>query len=137
MVAPVVAGKSHRKIYLPPGGWFDFWTNQFIEGDTILEMDVPLDIVPVYVKTGAILPLAEPTLNTANPDSYKLQANIYGDGSLGMTLFEDDGHTFEYKKGQFNRLFLTWDKNLQTGSSVRSGGLSFPAYSISSWKAMG
>ncbi len=133
MVAPVIAEKPDRKVYLPPGGWYDYWTRQYYEGDITLEIEPPLDIIPLYVKSGSVLPIAIPTLNTADPKSLELQVNIYGDGSLPFTLYEDDGNSLGYRRGEFNSLVISWDHNTAKGSMLRTGRFDFPTYEVISW----
>jgi alpha-D-xyloside xylohydrolase len=67
LVAPVVAGESERDIYLPEGEWVDFFTGAKLFGKQKLHVSVPLARIPVFVKSGAKLPLARPTLHSEDP----------------------------------------------------------------------
>ncbi|MCC7104053.1 MAG: glycoside hydrolase family 31 protein, partial [Chloroflexi bacterium] len=59
LVAPVVdEGARLRRVYLPPGGWVDFWTGQLWDGDREITADAPVERLPVFVRAGAILPMA-------------------------------------------------------------------------------
>lgn len=107
MTAPVFAGKSEREIYLPDGEWFDFWTGQKYVGPQKITMLVPLDIIPLFVKSGTILPLAKPTAHTGDPESFKLEVRIYGPGNLPATLIEDDGQSYDFTRGALNVVSLT------------------------------
>jgi alpha-D-xyloside xylohydrolase len=77
--------------------------------------------VPLFVKNGSVLPLAEVTLNTREDACRNLTVRVYGDGSLPITLIEDDGHT---SNGAFNRLEIGADSERRTGSA------DVPRYSI-------
>jgi alpha-D-xyloside xylohydrolase len=58
LVAPVFNEEGHCRFYLPPGPWYDFWTNQRVDGPTYREAQVPLERVPLFVRGDSILPLA-------------------------------------------------------------------------------
>ncbi len=101
MVAPVVAGVNQRNVYLPEGKWVDFWSGKEYTGKITLDIQVPLNLVPLYVKSGSILPLAKPTLYTDDPQSLEIEARVFGDGRYPITLYEDDGKTYDYFNGIF------------------------------------
>lgn len=134
LAAPVSAGETQRSIYLPQGDWFDFWSGKSYIGGQAFDLDVPLDIIPLFVKSGALLPLAHPTPHTADPASLTLDVRVFGDGILPFTLYEDDGLTLAHEQGAYNRVTLTWDPGAQTGSLQRSGAFSGPQYTIAAWK---
>lgn len=88
---PTVGEQSSRSVYLPAGEWYDFWTGEKLNGGRRLEVNVPLDRIPLYVKAGSILPLARVTAHTEDPACYELTAHVYGDGRLGGVVCDDDG----------------------------------------------
>lgn len=91
MAAPVVYGKgNHRRIYLPEGEWYDFETGEKLSGKRWMERDVPLETLPLFVKTGTVLPLAEPT-QFASEAPYRIHLNHYGRLPSEITLRADDG----------------------------------------------
>ncbi len=136
LVAPVVANTGNRRtVYLPAGDWFDFWIGARMEGGRKHEIEVPLGQIPIYVKDGALLPLAEPGLHAADPAGLRLTVRVYGDGCLPLTLIEDDGVTYDFEKGAYNRLDLTWDPAAKTGAATRTGTTSsVPAYTVTTWR---
>ncbi|HYB01251.1 MAG TPA: glycoside hydrolase family 31 protein [Ktedonobacteraceae bacterium] len=114
MAAPIYhPGREHRHVYLPEGEWYDWWTDEKLIGPTHLLAYAPLERMPLYVRAGAIIP-SGPDLHHA--DEYPLHPltlDVYpGEGEF--TLYEDDGHSFEYEQGQFctttYRLRLTKDR---------------------------
>jgi alpha-D-xyloside xylohydrolase len=114
------------RTYLPKGtAWYDFWTNQRHEGGQSVARDVPLDIVPLYVRAGAILPMG-PALQyaTEQPDApYEIRIYPGADGSF--TLYEDDNETYAYEKGQSASVALAWNDKAKTlAIGARKG--SFP-----------
>jgi alpha-D-xyloside xylohydrolase len=134
LAAPVVAGETHRSIYLPKGDWMDFWSGTAYTGGQTYDLEVPLEIIPLFVKAGALLPLAHPSAHTADPASFTIDVRVFGDGSLPFTLYEDDGLTLAYENGDYNQVTLTWDPNVHTGRLLRSGGYSGPQYTITAWE---
>jgi len=120
-----VADASMRT-YLPKGApWYDFWTNQRHEGGQTVVRDVPLDIVPLYVRAGAILPMG-PALQyaTEQPDA-PYEIRIYSGADGNFTLYEDDNETYAYEKGQSASVALAWNDKAKTlAIGARKG--SFP-----------
>ena len=131
-------GSAHRgqrrardlSAYKAVGGFLDRPTPS---GGSKISVKVPLDRIPVFVKGGTLLPLAKPTLHAGDAESRKLEIRVYGDGSSGCTLFEDDGATLDYRKGSYNRLRLSWDMAGGTGSSERLGQAGVAPYVIEKW----
>lgn len=89
LVAPMVAGEEERKVYLPQGGWYDFWTNEKLEPG---EHTVRTGNIPVFVKEGSLLPLAEPASYLGEDTVFELELRKYGMGGSAL-LVEDDGVT--------------------------------------------
>ncbi|MCL2701214.1 MAG: DUF5110 domain-containing protein [Phycisphaerae bacterium] len=133
LAAPVTAGQSERDVYLPPGAWRDFWSGQSFAGGRNVHVAVPLERIPLFVRDNCLLPLAKPTLNTADPASFDLDVQVFGDGSLGATLFEDDGQTYRYEQGEFARVELTWNAASRVGRARRMGWNDVPAYRVTQW----
>jgi alpha-D-xyloside xylohydrolase len=103
LVAPVFeAGATRRKVYLPPGTWYDYWTERPVVGGRWTDADAPLERLPLYVKAGAILPLAPPAQSTADQDLSTLTLLVYPrDGSAEFVLREDGSQTrFTYHNGE-------------------------------------
>ncbi|MCC5950145.1 MAG: glycoside hydrolase family 31 protein [Nitriliruptoraceae bacterium] len=64
LVAPVLDDRDHRRVYLPAGTWVDLWTEQVHHGPGFIEVAAPLERIPLFVRGGAIVPLARPALHT-------------------------------------------------------------------------
>jgi len=96
--------------YLPKGGdWYDFWSNQRHVGGQTVAREAPLDIVPLYVRAGAIIPMG-PVVQyaTERPDA-PYEIRIYAGADGRFTLYEDDNETYAYEKGQSARYDLAWN----------------------------
>lgn len=131
---PTVGNTSRRSVYLPAGDWYDFWTGERIAGGRRIDVTVPLDRIPVYVKGGTILPLATPTLHTADPASWILSVRVYGTKPQPTRLYEDDG-SFSTVLPEVR---LEWDAASNTGHLVRLTPATpeAPHYSVSDWKVV-
>lgn len=68
LVAPVYAeSATSREVYLPADTWIDYWTNEVIEGPQTLTAEAPIEIIPLYAKAGAIIPMLDPAVQTLWP----------------------------------------------------------------------
>jgi len=109
LVAPVLEkGQKSRKIYLPEGNWFDFFTEGKTEGGRWIEKPVTLQNIPVFVRGGSFIPMIEPIRNTEKYTSENLIVNYYFDSLVKQaefTMYEDDGKTKDaFQKGLFELL---------------------------------
>ena len=77
LVAPVLEETSARRVYLPGGPWFDFWTDRRIDGPCWLDRAAPLEDLPLYVRADAVLPLIAPVLSTDEADFTRVDLHLY------------------------------------------------------------
>ena len=70
-------------------------------------MEVPLDTIPLFVKEGTLLPLAEPLEHIPENAVFEITLRAYGDGDCSCTLICDDGHTNAYRAGDISEVTLT------------------------------
>lgn len=103
LVAPMFAGKKTRTVILPKGKWFDFYTGEFAGDGQVITITPGLDKIPVYVKDGGIIPMG-PALLHAPKSNEKLDLEIryYGSKPGKYMLYDDDGETFNYEKGEYS-----------------------------------
>ena len=109
--------------YLPKGGdWFDFWNGRRFPGGQVVKRDAPLDIVPLYVRAGSIVPMGpEVQYATADPDA-PYEVRIYPGADARFTIYEDDNETYNYEKGQRATYDLVWkDKARMLTVGARQG----------------
>ncbi len=100
MAAPVVFGQGYtRRIWLPEGTWYDYWTNERLAGGQWLELKVKPGDLPLYVKEGTLLALAEPEQFVEEQTCFKLHLTAYGPGVCICSLVADDGVTNNYRQG--------------------------------------
>jgi alpha-D-xyloside xylohydrolase len=114
LVAPVTdQGATTRMVYLPAGvDWYNYWTNDRVHGGQTIEVDAPIDTLPLFVRAGSILPLGEPIENT-NQVQRIAKLRIYAGASGDFTLYRDDGKTYAYEKGNCSITHLHWDDAAQ------------------------
>ena len=132
LAAPLMAGETQRSIYLPEGTWYDFNSNQKFTGGKTYTIHPTLDQIPLFVKAGTILPLAKPIEHIPANTQFDITCYVYGDQSTQAALFEDDGYTFDYEKGTYNTVHLSWKDH--KGSFTRDGHYNSRTYNITGWK---
>ncbi len=64
LVAPIYQPGTHRTVYLPEGEWIDFWNGEILEGEQYIEVEAPLEKIPLYVRSGAIIHLLPDDIQT-------------------------------------------------------------------------
>jgi alpha-glucosidase/alpha-D-xyloside xylohydrolase len=115
LVAPVLQpGASQRSVYLPAGQWWDYWTNQQTEGGKEVSRPVDLKTIPLYVKSGAVVPFGPVRQYTTEPVDAPLDLLVYPGADGRFTLYEDDGESFRYQKGEFTRIVCEWKDRERT-----------------------
>lgn len=108
LVAPLFAGESERKVILPKGRWFDFYTGEFVGEGEIITVKPGLDRIPVFVKDGGIVPMYPP-ISVLNDEKYPLEIRHYGHLPATYELYDDDGTTYDYLEGEFTRVEISVD----------------------------
>ncbi len=109
LVAPVVEqGATNRRLYLPRGSWYDFWTNTRVEGGREIDRAVDLETMPLYVRAGAIIPMGPVREWTSQPVKDLLTLTVYPGADNTFTMYEDDGKTFDYRKGAWMGIVAQW-----------------------------
>ena len=123
LVAPVISEVKRRSLYLPEGTqWIDFWTGEKQKGGQEISREAPIDIIPLYVKAGSIIP-AGPSVQFATEKSWDdLQVRIYPGADGEFTLYEDEDDNYNYEKGKYTTVRMTWsDKDRQLTIHPRQG----------------
>jgi alpha-glucosidase/alpha-D-xyloside xylohydrolase len=110
LVAPIVEkGATDRKVYLPRGAWYDFWTNERHEGGREITRRVDLETLPLYVRAGAIVPMGPIKQYTAEKVEGPVDIAVYGGANGSFLLYEDDGSSFNFKQGEWMGIQLSWN----------------------------
>lgn len=118
---PVVTGKDtsmtadfsivqSKETYLPAGAsWFDFWTGEQLPGGAATTKETPLDIIPLYVKAGSIIPMVQPVQFATEKKWDELEIRIYPGANGEFLLYEDENDNYNYEKGIFSTILFRWD----------------------------
>ena len=101
--------KSATK-YLPKGAtWYDFWTGRQYKGGQDVTLETSLDRVPMFVRAGSILPLG-PEMQYVGEKSWdNLELRVYPGADGSFTLYEDEGDSYNYEKGVYATIPMTWN----------------------------
>lgn len=92
--------KTSRQVYLPSGNWYDLFTGEKTEGGRTWEMEAAYNRIPVFVREGAIVPLAEPVLCVRNDTVFDMEVRIFGEADGKFVLYSDDFESFDYEQHQ-------------------------------------
>jgi alpha-D-xyloside xylohydrolase len=133
LVAPLVTGETERSVYLPEGRWRDFWSNACYEGGQTYTFSPGIESIPVFVKDNTLLPLAKPLPFISDDAVYEITVRAYGEAPQDFFLYEDDGSSFDYRKGCCNRVRLSWNPE-GYGEVKREGGFQGEKLRIIGWE---
>jgi alpha-D-xyloside xylohydrolase len=102
LVAPLFTGQTSRKVTLPKGRWYDFYTGKFAGEDEVIIVVPGIGKIPVFVKDGGIIPMMPPAMHTPRDgQKFDLDIKYYGLKPGHYMLYDDDGETFDYEKGAY------------------------------------
>ena len=111
MICPVYTYKARsREVYLPEGLWYDFRSEQPLEGGRRLVAEAPYEHIPIYARAGEIIPLGREVEYTAQEQDHALTLNVYTGADARFTLYEDEGTTYDYEKGAFSHIPIVWSE---------------------------
>ena len=139
LVAPLFAEQTSREVILPKGKWYDFYSGEFVGAGEIVQVTAKLNEIPLFVKDGGLIPLISERLHSPkNGEKLDLEIRHYGTSEGTFMLYDDDGETFDYEKGDFSWTKLHVDSNSEgvlNGATKREKGTVFN-YQNSTWKFM-
>lgn len=99
-----------RNLYLPDGaGWYDFWNNEFTNGGKRVDRDAPIDLIPLYVKAGSILPLGPKVQYVEEKKWDDLEIRVYKGADGSFVLYEDEFDNYNYEKGAYSEIAFNWN----------------------------
>ena len=103
LVAPVYKSEAKRdSIYLPGGKWIDFWDGTAYQGNTtLMNYSAPLEKLPLFVRSGAIIPMNQPMMYNWERPADTLTVHIFPEGKSEFTMYEDDGLTRQHREGVY------------------------------------
>lgn len=123
MVAFVTEYKQRTKhVYLPEGGWFNFWTNEKVSGNQTLTVDAPFDGTPVFVKAGSILPTGPKVQYATQETEEPLRIKVYPGKDAEYVLYMDDNETYDYENGEYSEVVFIYSESSKTLSISKGEG---------------
>jgi alpha-D-xyloside xylohydrolase len=116
LVCPVTTAKaSSRSVYLPSGtSWVDFWTGETIAGGKTVTANAPVNILPLYVRAGSIVPFGPVMQYATEKTSDPIELRVYRGADGKFTLYEDEGDNYNYEKGKHATIPFAWNEAKQT-----------------------
>lgn len=101
--------------YLPKGVlWYDFWTGKAYQGGQTLTLQTSLELVPMFVRAGSILPLGPDMQYTGEKQWDHLEILLYPGADGDFTLYEDEGDTYNYEHGIYTTISFHWNDRTRT-----------------------
>ena len=115
VTSPLGESKGLRKVYLPKGSlWIDYWTGKTEEGGKWIDCKSDISTLPLFVKAGSIIPTTEVAEYTAAQIGKPVTINIYPGNDCDFTIYEDEGDNYNFEKGAFSTIPMTWNDKKKT-----------------------
>lgn len=117
LINPVTeANPGQWQTYLPKSdaGWFDFWNGKKYDGVTNVTLPVSIDMIPVFVKGGSIIPMGSKRRHVNDNQDPTLEIHVYPGADATFTIYEDEGSNYDYEKGEYSNITFKWDDRRQT-----------------------
>ena len=111
-------------VYFPAGEWYDFYTGEHLSGGEWRTVSADQKTIPLFIKGGTLLPVAEPVEYFEKNMPLTIHLVRYGEGTVSCRLFEDDGETNAYQRGEYNIVTAVWKDGELAPEICRQG--SFP-----------
>jgi alpha-D-xyloside xylohydrolase len=112
LVNPVTDYLSRsRSLYLPAGtGWYNFYDGKFTEGGQRVNVDAPLERIPLFVKEGSIIPYGPAMEYTSEKPADPITLYVYAGKDAGFTLYEDENTNYNYETGNYATIQFNYEE---------------------------
>jgi len=140
LICPVLApGQKSRKVYVPKGKWYYFWTNQIVDGGKEVEVATPLETMPIFIKAGSVIPEYPVMQYVGEREIEEVKLKVYySDYEVNSFLFEDYGETFAYEQDIYlEKKYVVHGKNNKLTIQQSMEGLYTPRYENYSFEVIG
>lgn len=100
-------------VYLPKCAgkyWYDFNSRSVYRGGAKINYNAPLNILPLFVKAGTIIPINSPSQFATENSNQEMEIRVYSGADAEFVLYEDDNETFNYEMGLYNEIVITWNE---------------------------
>ena len=124
MACPVGYYKArNRAVYFPKQcGWYNLYTNEYVEGGQRLVVDAPYEQIPVFVREGAIIPFGPEMQWSDEKPAELINLYVYAGQNGAFQLYEDEGTNYNYEKGKYATIDITYDDATRTVSFAQRQG---------------
>lgn len=116
MACPVGYYKArNRSVYFPKqSGWYDLYTGEYIQGGQSLIVEAPYERIPVYVREGSIIPFGPEIQYCDEKPAELINLYVYAGKNGQFLLYEDEGTNYNYEKGKYATIDITYDDDSRT-----------------------
>ena len=116
MACPVYEYEARNiEVYFPANeGWYDIYSGSFIEGGQTLTVDAPYERMPVFAKSGSIVPLGPEIMYSDEKPTDSITLYIYGGADGSFTLYEDEGINYNYENGAYSKIPFSYNNQTKT-----------------------
>jgi len=117
MVTPITtADATNRSVYLPAAGapWFNFWTGQTSPAGQQVNAAAPLETLPLFIRPGSIIPMGPFLQYSSEKPADPIELRVYRGANGKFTIYEDEGDNYNYEKGKFATIPITWNEAKHT-----------------------
>jgi alpha-D-xyloside xylohydrolase len=115
-----------EKVYLPKGvDWIDFWTGEKLSGGQEVSKETPIDIIPLFIKAGSIIPVGPKVQYALEKKWDNLEIRVYEGANGEFTLYEDENDNYNYEKGIYSTITFNWN-NTKKELTINDRNGSFP-----------
>lgn len=122
LVAPIGSEERFRKVYLPEGEWYEFFTDEQLSGKEELIREYALEQLPLFVKASSIIPVYPEANQNSKQIGSVLELHVYnGEQKNELEYYEDDGDSYDYMNGQFHRRIVQFspkDKKISIAKAI-------------------
>ena len=117
------SGKNTRTVYLPAASnWYDFYTGKIYQGGQTIAASAPIDIMPLYVRAGSIVPMGPVMEYAMEKPSDSIELRIYPGADAAFEYYEDENDNYNYEKGAYSIIQLSWNDQLHELSFADTKG---------------
>ncbi|MGH8204547.1 MAG: DUF5110 domain-containing protein, partial [Steroidobacteraceae bacterium] len=123
LVNPMTSREPRKATYLPPGQWYDVFTDQRVEGGRVVSADYAGHRLPIFARASAIIPMQRDVQSTRDDPGPVLSVHVFnGAEQSEFVHYDDDGETLDYRKGEFRKRVITFDPSAKQLTFSRPEG---------------
>lgn len=104
--------EKSREVYLPKGHcWYNFWTGEQLEAGKTITSAAPIDIIPLFIKSGSIIPMGAFAQHSGESNLSEIELRIYPGSDANFCLYGDEGDNYNYENGYYSTIEISWIEN--------------------------